>query len=231
MSPIYRLGPEPVFPPVEEADPSGLLAVGGDLAPERLLEAYAKGIFPWYDDDQPILWHAPDPRMVLLPSELRVSRSLARSVRRRPFELKLDTAFEPVMRACAEAPRPGAGGTWITSDMIEAYVRLHHMGFAHSTEAWDSGELVGGLYGVSLGGTFFGESMFARRSDASKVAFVALVRQLEAWDFDLVDCQMYTEHLARFGAVERPRSWFSRRLAASLEKPTRRGAWSFEHFE
>jgi leucyl/phenylalanyl-tRNA--protein transferase len=231
VSPVYRLGPEPLFPPVEDADPSGLLAVGGDLAPERLLQAYAMGIFPWYDENQPILWHAPDPRMLLLPSELRVSRSLARSLRRKPFELTLDTAFERVMRACAEAPRPGAEGTWITADMIQAYVRLHDLGFAHSVEAWDSGELVGGLYGVSLGGAFFGESMFARRSDASKVAFVALVRQLAAWDFDLVDCQMYTEHLARFGAEERPRSWFSRCLAASLEKPTRRGAWCFEHFE
>ncbi len=231
MSPVYRLGPEPVFPPVEDADPSGLLAVGGDLEPERLLEAYARGIFPWYDEDQPILWHAPDPRMVLLPSELRVSRSLARTVRRKPFELTLDTAFESVMRCCAESPRPGACGTWITSDMLEAYVRLHRLGFAHSAEAWEGSELVGGLYGVSLGGAFFGESMFARRTDASKVAFAALVRQLEAWNFDLVDCQMYTEHLARFGAEERPRSWFSRRLAAALEKPTRRGAWSFEHFE
>ena len=169
--------------------------------------------------------------MVLLPSELRVSRSLTRSLRRKPFELKLDTAFAPVMRACAEAPRPGAEGTWITADMIQAYVRLHNLGFAHSVEAWDSGELVGGLYGVSLGGAFFGESMFTRRSDASKVAFVALVRQLAAWNFDLVDCQMYTDHLARFGAEERPRSWFSRHLAASVEKPTRRGAWSFEQFE
>jgi len=228
VSPIYALGPEVAFPPVEEADGSGLLAVGGDLSAKRLLLAYSLGIFPWYEDEQPILWHAPDPRMALAPSDLRVSRSLARTLRRGRFELRLDTAFQAVVRACAEAPRKGEPGTWITDDMIEAYCRLHELGFAHSVESWQTGELVGGLYGVSLGGCFFGESMFARQRDASKAALVGLVRQIEAWGFDLLDCQMHTDHLARLGARERPRREFTRALQASLEKQTRRGAWRFD---
>ncbi len=228
MSPIYALGPEISFPPVEEADKSGLLAVGGDLSAERLLLAYSLGIFPWYEDGQPVLWHAPDPRMLLAPSALRVSRSLARSLRRGRFELRLDTAFRAVVRGCAEAPRKGEPGTWITDDMFEAYCLLHELGFAHSVESWQRGELVGGMYGVSLGGCFFGESMFARQRDASKVALVGLVRQIEAWGFDLLDCQIHSDHLARLGAAERPRGWFTRALGFSLQKQTRRGAWHFD---
>jgi leucyl/phenylalanyl-tRNA--protein transferase len=226
--PVYLLEDEPIFPDPSEAEPNGLLAVGGDLGPERLLRAYAEGIFPWYGEGQPILWHSPDPRTVLPPSALHVSRSLARSLRRAAYEVRLDTAFPRVIRACAEIPRSNDAGTWITPDMIDAYVRLHELGYAHSAEAWQGGELVGGLYGVSLGGCFFGESMFALRSDASKVAFVRLVEQLEDWGFDLVDCQMYTEHLARFGAVEVARSQFLSTLQASLEKDTRRGPWRLE---
>lgn len=223
--PVFRLGAETVFPHPDEGDPSGLLAIGGDLSPERLLIAYASGIFPWYSEGQPILWHSPDPRAVLLPCELHVSKSLGRVLRRKTFEVRLDTAFERVIRSCAEMPRSGEAGTWITEDMILAYVRLHELGFAHSAEAWEDGSLVGGLYGVSLGGAFFGESMFASRSDASKVAFVVLVRQLEHWNFDLIDCQMATPHLERFGSVLWPRVRFLNALADSAGRETRRGAW------
>jgi leucyl/phenylalanyl-tRNA--protein transferase len=226
--PVYRLGPGCVFPSPEDADPSGLLAVGGDLTPERLLVAYAMGIFPWFDDDQPILWHSPNPRHVLLPSDLVVSRSLRRFLARNPFTLTLDVAFSEVIRACAAAPRKGQDGTWITGDMIDAYQRLHEMGFAHSVEAWEEGELVGGLYGLSLGGCFFGESMFTRRDDASKAAFVALVHQLSEWNFDLIDCQVHTDHLTRFGARPWRRRDFLAALETSLTRPTLCGRWRFE---
>jgi leucyl/phenylalanyl-tRNA--protein transferase len=198
--PVYRLSDAMVFPPPEEADASGLVAVGGDLSPERLLLAYSMGIFPWPLVEKPLLWFSPDPRMVLRPRELVVSRSLRKTLRRGDFEVRLDTAFERVIARCAEIPRRGEAGTWITRDMACAYARLHELGFAHSAEAWQDGELVGGLYGVSLGAAFFGESMFADRPDASKVAFASLVQQLEAWRFELIDCQVHTEHLARFGA-------------------------------
>jgi leucyl/phenylalanyl-tRNA--protein transferase len=225
---VYRLGAELAFPSPDEADPSGLLAIGGDLAPERLLLAYSLGIFPWPLVAEPLLWFSPDPRMALRPGELRVSRSLRKVLRHGDFEVRLDTAFDEVVRRCAEVPRRGEAGTWITPALSQAYRGLHQLGFAHSAEAWQQGELVGGLYGVSLGGTFFGESMFADRSDASKVAFVTLVRQLEAWGFDLIDCQVYTQHLARFGASEWPRARFLRALAASLERSSRRGRWRLD---
>ena len=231
------------FPDPRSADRRGLLAYGGDLVPERLLAAYAKGIFPWYDED-PILWYSPDPRMVLLPNELHVGRSLAKTMRAKPFVLTMDRAFGEVIRACAEASRPGQGGTWIGSDMIEAYEALHEIGFAHSVEAWESaavgdeiderendempGRLVGGAYGVSLGRAFFGESMFARVADASKVAFAEFVGQLERWGFELVDCQVKTAHLSRFGAREWRRVEFLRALAGALEGETKRGKWTFE---
>ncbi len=222
------------FPDPRRAHPRGLLAHGGDLEPERLLAAYAQGIFPWYDE-APILWFSPDPRMVLRPGDLHVGRSLGRRERRQPFRLTMDTAFEKVIRACAEMPRPDQDGTWINPDMIAAYVRLHELGFAHSVEAWAPGpdgdggeELAGGLYGVSLGRVFFGESMFARQADASKIAFAAFVRQLRDWRFELVDCQVTTEHLARFGATEWPRDDFLDALARGLEAETRRGPWAFD---
>jgi leucyl/phenylalanyl-tRNA---protein transferase len=225
--PVYRLDHRLLFPRPDEAE-DGLLAVGGDLRPERLLLAYSRGIFPWYGVGLPILWHSPDPRMVLEADRLIVGRSLAKTVRRRTYEIRLDTAFDAVVRACARTPRPGQDGTWITDDMIEAYRELHRRGFAHSAEAWHDGELAGGLYGVSLGGAFFGESMFAHRPDASKVAFVALVEQLHAWDIRLIDCQVHTEHLERFGAEEWPRDRFLAALSAALEAPTRPGPWRLD---
>jgi leucyl/phenylalanyl-tRNA--protein transferase len=222
--PVYRLGPSVSFPPPEEAEEGGLLAVGGDLSPPRLLAGYAMGIFPWYQEE-PILWYSPDPRSVLRPGGLRVSRRLRRTLRQGFFELRLDCAFEEVIRSCASVPRRGARGTWITPEMISAYCALHELGFAHSSEAWSGGELVGAVYGLSLGGGFFGESMFFRRRDASKAALAALVWQLEAWRFDLFDCQLPTEHLARLGAREWPRARFLEALRRSLERPTRRGPW------
>ncbi|HLU65384.1 MAG TPA: leucyl/phenylalanyl-tRNA--protein transferase [Kofleriaceae bacterium] len=226
--PVFRLSERLAFPPPELAEESGLLAVGGDLRPERLLLAYQLGIFPWYHDGLPILWYSPDPRMVLEADRLVVNRSLRKSIRRGRYQVTLDTAFDRVIRACAEVPRPGQDGTWITSDMLAAYLRLHEIGYAHSVEAWDGAELAGGLYGVSLGGAFFGESMFARAPDASKVAFVALVEQLLRWDIRLIDCQVHTEHLERFGAEEWPRERYLARLAVALERPTRRGRWAFD---
>ena len=226
--PVFRLDRRLAFPPPEMAEESGLLAVGGDLRPERLLLAYSRGIFPWYAPGQPILWHSPDPRMVLKAEELRVPRSLAKTIRKGPFRLTLDTAFSRVIAGCGSVPRPGQPGTWITPAMKEAYVGLHRQGLAHSVEAWAEERLVGGLYGVSLGAVFFGESMFARAPDASKVAFVALVRQLARWGIGLVDCQVYTEHLARFGAVEWPRRRFLAALEGALARPTRPGPWRFD---
>lgn len=224
--PVYRLDDRLLFPPADEAE-DGLLAVGGDLRPERLLLAYSRGIFPWYQSG-PILWHSPDPRMVLRADELRVPRSLRKAMRRAPYRLSLDTAFARVIGACASVRRPGQRSTWITPAMKDAYVELHRRGLAHSVEAWRDGQLVGGLYGVSLGAVFFGESMFARAPDASKIAFVALVKQLERWRINLVDCQVYTEHLARFGAQEWPRRQFLTALRRGLERPTREGPWSFD---
>lgn len=220
------------FPSPRDADAQGLLGYGGDLAPERLLAAYAQGVFPWYDED-PILWFSPDPRMVLRPNELYVGRSLAKRERAAPYRLSMDTAFRDVINACRDTPRPEQEGTWITRDMVEAYCTLHELGFAHSIEAWDRdpGEdekLVGGLYGISLGGAFFGESMFAHAPDASKIAFAAFVRQLGVWNFDLVDCQVKTDHLERFGATEWDRGAFLDVLATTLDRDTRRGRWSFD---
>jgi leucyl/phenylalanyl-tRNA--protein transferase len=226
--PVFRLNAKLAFPPPELADESGLLAVGGDLRPERLLLAYSLGIFPWYGEGLPILWYSPDPRLVLDSGELVVSRSLRKTLRRGRYQVTLDTAFDNVIRACADAPRPGQTGTWITEDMVRAYRRLHRLGYAHSAEAWLDGELAGGLYGVSLGAGFFGESMFARADDASKVAFVTLVEQLRRWGIRLIDCQVHTEHLARFGADEVPREQFLARLAAALEQPTRSGRWQLD---
>jgi len=225
--PVYRLDRRLLFPPPDHAE-DGLLAVGGDLSAERLVLAYSTGIFPWYSDGEPILWHSPDPRMVLRTSRLALSRSLRKVIRQRRFELRLDSAFSRVIAACARAPRPGQDGTWITPEMIRAYERLHELGLAHSVEAWLGNELAGGVYGVSLGRMFFGESMFARTADASKVAFVALVRQLERWGVDLVDCQVYTDHLARFGAEEWPRELYLAALRDALDSPTLRGPWSFD---
>ena len=224
--PIFRLDDRLIFPDPSLAE-DGLLAVGGDLEPERLLLAYRSGIFPWYEEGQPILWHSPDPRMVLEAERLHVPASLKKEIKREPYRLTLDTAFRDVIEACAATPRPREAGTWITPDMIEAYVELHRLGYAHSAEAWQEESLAGGLYGVSLGCAFFGESMFARRPDASKIAFVALVEQLRKWGITLIDSQVHTEHLERFGAKEWPRKRYLAALRKALERPTRRGTWSF----
>jgi len=217
------------FPPVDLSSPEGLLAMGGDLRAERLLEAYRHGIFPWYSEGQPILWWSPDPRAVLLPDKLKVSRSLRKSLRRGEFEVVLDTCFTEVVRRCA-APRPQfpQGGTWITPEMLHAYVHLHELGYAHSVESRRDGELVGGLYGVALGGVFFGESMFSHATDASKVALVHLVRQLQAWGFRLIDCQLPSPHLASLGAEEIRRHRFLDRLAEALRLPQRQTRWQFD---
>jgi leucyl/phenylalanyl-tRNA--protein transferase len=217
------------FPPVERASPDGLLAVGGDLRPARLLEAYRHGIFPWYNEGQPILWWSPDPRAVLFPSKLHVPRSLKRTIRHGIFRITLDTCFRAVMAGCA-GPRPQYpdGGTWITPAMIEAYTRLHQLGYAHSTEAWQDGRLVAGLYGVALGGAFFAESMFTSVDDASKVALVALVRQLHTWGFRIIDCQQSSPHIMRFGAGEISRRDFIALLSEAVKLPDRRGKWGLD---
>ncbi len=225
--PIYLLDPDDpeTFPPPEKADRSGLLAVGGDLSPERLLAAYSRGIFPWPMEGQPLLWHSPNPRFVLEPSKLHVGRSLRKAIKAGTYEVRWDTAFADVIAACSATPRPGQRGTWITDDMREGYITLHRLGFAHSVEAWAEGKLQGGLYGVSLGAAFFGESMFAHAPDASKVAFVTAVERFREWGFHFVDCQVETEHLARFGAEHWQRRRFLAALAEALKEPTRRGPW------
>ena len=226
---MFRLKEHDIrFPPVDRASPEGLLAVGGDLRPERLLEAYRHGIFPWYNEGDPILWWSPDPRAVLFPDKLHVSRSLKRSLRSNQFTITLDTSFRAVMEQCA-GPRPQYpdGGTWITSDMLDAYTRLHELGYAHSVEAWQQDRLVGGLYGVALGGAFFAESMFTKVDDASKVALVRLVQQLQAWNFHLIDCQQYSPHVARFGAEVIPRKDFVAHLAHAVTRPDHRRQWHF----
>jgi leucyl/phenylalanyl-tRNA--protein transferase len=226
--PIFRLVDEPVFPPPDYADPSGLLAVGGDLSKERLLEAYRLGIFPWYSDDQPILWWSPDPRLVLDLKDFKISRSLRKTLKKGVFEVTFDHAFEEVIQACAVAPRAAQNGTWITEEMQEAYINLHGLGYAHSVESWFGGKLAGGLYGVSLGKSFFGESMFHLKTDASKVALATLVEKLKSWDFHFIDSQMTTEHMVRLGAKELPRRIFLKRLQSALRHPTRRGRWRID---
>ena len=211
------------FPPVERAlkDPNGLLAAGGELSVPRLLEAYRQGVFPWYSGTEPVLWWSPDPRMVLYCAELKVSRSLAKSVRNKGYEVRVDTAFAEVLAGCADRPE----GTWLGGDMKKAYLSLHRAGHAHSFETWHAGELVGGLYGVALGRMFYGESMFSRQTDASKVALVALVEELRAREFPLIDCQMHTALLASLGAREIPRRSFLRELAALVNYPQLPEKW------
>lgn len=215
------------FPSASQAltEPNGLLAVGGDLGPQRLLDAYSLGIFPWFSNGEPVLWWSPDPRMVLYPAELRISRSLAKSLKSGKlkaghYEVRFDTAFTDVMRACSAAARPGQDGTWISESMITSYTRLHQAGFAHSAETWIDGQLAGGLYGVAIGRMFYGESMFHHVTDASKVAFVRLVQELAAKGFGLIDCQMKTPHLASFGAREIPRKDFLQQLAKLVHYPS-----------
>ncbi len=220
------------FPPVRTAlvEPNGLLCAGGDLSPSRILDAYRRGIFPWFSPGEPILWWSPDPRMVLFPSEFKISRSLGRTLRSERYEVRLDTAFADVIDACAHTTRPGQPGTWITAAMRRAYRHLHELGWAHSVETWIKGEhgdeLVGGLYGIAIGRMFYGESMFSRRTDASKIAAAHLARFLESQGFGMVDCQMRTDHLASLGAREIPRADFLRRLEALIGREPRPVRWA-----
>jgi len=236
----YWLSPDPAdnqFPPTHLAldDPNGLLAIGGELTPQRLLAAYRLGIFPWYSEGQPPLWWSPSPRTVIFPERLRVSRSLRKSIRNRGYRVTLDRAFSEVIRACS-APRSDEGdeeaGGWILPEMIAAYERLHQLGHAHSVECWHGEELVGGLYGIAIGGVFFGESMFSRRRDASKVAFARLVGQLQAWGVALIDCQVNSDHLASLGAEEIDRDQFESLLSKNRERAvTGTGRWDFDNDE
>lgn len=224
--PLFRLSQQTIaFPPASLAPGHGLLAVGGDLSVERLLLAYRMGIFPWYSENEPILWWSPDPRLLLYPEELHVSRSLRKTLRQGVFRTTMDRAFDEVIRACARTPRRSQPGTWITPEMIEAYGALHRAGYAHSLEAWTGDRLAGGIYGVSLGRCFFGESMFSRVSNASKVALVTLVEHLRRQGFAFLDCQVRTGHLVRMGAREVPRSLFLSQLERAAGEPTRRGRW------
>jgi leucyl/phenylalanyl-tRNA--protein transferase len=215
------------FPPIQSAlkDPNGLLAAGADLSAERLLEAYRHGIFPWFSEGDPILWWSPDPRMILFPAELRISRSFGKTLRNRSYETRFDSAFDEVLAGCA-APRRGEPGTWISGAMIAAYRNMHRLGYAHSVETWIDGALAGGLYGVAIGRVFFGESMFSRSRDASKIALAALVAHLESAGFGLIDCQMRTRHLETLGAREIPRRRFSRLLEELIHYPHSPGSWS-----
>jgi len=225
--PVYQLLPEvSLFPPTEEAEDDGLLAVGGDLSKERLLAAYSKGIFPWYEVGQPILWWSPDPRLVLTPETLKISRSLRKVLRKQQFEIRFDTAFEKVIKACADVRTEQGEGTWIIPEMQQAYTELHQDGFAHSVESWLDGELVGGLYGISLGQCFFGESMFSTRNDSSKVALVALAEFSREVGIRMIDCQMTTPHLLSLGASEIQRKEFLKNLKILLEQPTLKGSWN-----
>ena len=217
--PVFTLSKRLSFPPAHLAVREGLLAVGGDLSAERLLLAYRNGIFPWYSRGEPILWWSPDPRLVLYPAELKVPQSLRKVIRKDRFQITFDQAFDAVIQACAQAKRAYGEGTWITPEMKAAYCDLHRQGFARSVEAWQGQQLVGGLYGVSLGRAFCGESMFSRVSNASKVAFVAFVERLWAQGFELIDCQVKTDHLIRFGAREVPRKLFLQQLARAIGKP------------
>ncbi len=216
------------FPPPEYADEDGLLAVGGDLSVERLLRAYEQGIFPWFSEGSPILWWSPDPRPVLLPERIKLSRSLKQTIKKGRFQVSMDRAFERVILLCREVHRVKDGDTWITLEMVDAYVRLHSEGYAHSVETWLEGHLVGGLYGVSLGAAFFGESMFNLVSDASKVALVALAAQCVLWGFRFIDAQVPTEHIMRFGAIEVPREEFLKMLKDALRYPTKKGRWRIQ---
>lgn len=222
MSTVNWLEPDNLsFPSIEHAldEPNGLIAVGGDLSVERLLAAYRMGIFPWYDSPQPILWWSPNPRMVLFPERVHISRSLAKKIRQQHFQLSFDRAFGQVIHHCAQVNRDGQPGTWIDDDMLDAYQQLHRLGHAHSVEAWFEGELVGGLYGIAIGRVFFGESMFSLQTDASKVAFVHMAKQLQAWGFPLIDCQVSNPHLLSLGAEEVSRSQFLDIVNSHIDLP------------
>lgn len=229
--PVFQLPDEPRFPHPDLAEPEGLLAVGGDLSVERLVAAYAQGIFPWYSRREPVLWWSPDPRMVLFPREFTLARSMRRVLNSGRFTVRCDTAFRAVVEGCAGTPRRHEKGTWIVREMVEAYCALHATGLAHSVEVWEGATLAGGLYGVALGRVFCGESMFSRADNASKSAFAALAAVLAAWDFLCLECQFHTDHLASLGAREIPRAVYLRLLEDSARSETRRGPWTGEFAE
>lgn len=223
--PVYLLPEEPLFPPASDAEPDGLLAIGGDLSPKRLIHAYAQGIFPWFSEEDEIFWFSPDPRLVLIPGHFRKSDSLNRLIRNRQFEVRFDTCFQDVIEACAAVPRSGQDGTWITADFVDAYRKLYDAGLAHSVEVFRDGRLTGGLYGVSMGSAFFGESMFHHERDASKIAFYHLSEQLLKWNFTLIDCQVESAHLISLGAELISRESYLMKLETALQDPTKRGIW------
>ncbi len=214
--PLFVLDKEPIFPPVHLSEPDGLLAMGGDLTPERLLAAYRKGIFPWYEGDH-ILWWCPDPRFVLFPNELKISKSIKPLLNRNAFEFTTNRSFAEVIHHCKEIKRPGQQGTWITPEVEKAYCKMHELGFAHSAEVWDEGKLIGGLYGMKLGKVFFGESMFSKKPNASRYAFIKYIQQLKTEGIELIDCQVYTEYLAGFGARMIDRKEFVEKLKLLVE--------------
>lgn len=222
MYPVLLNGEKPQFPPTDWAleEPNGLLALGGNLEPETILNAYQRGIFPWFSEQDPILWWSPSPRMALIPSELHIGKSLKKLAKKCPFQITVDCSFSEVITKCSTAPRAGQDGTWITPEMEDAYNRLHELGYAHSVEAKVENKLVGGLYGIAIGGVFFGESMFSDISGASKIAFASLCLQLQKWGFELIDCQVHTDYLASFGAKELTRNEFEQRLARAVSCPS-----------
>ena len=226
--PIFQLTDKLIFPPAELAENNGLLAIGGDLSPERLLLAYRSGIFPWYSEGDPLLWWSPSPRLVILPAEFKVPKRLSRLMRQEKYSVTMDIAFRQVITVCASTDERQEKGTWITDEMIEAYCQLHDMGYAHSVECRLDDELVGGLYGISLGSIFFGESMFSKEPNSSKIALVHLMNKLQEWNFDLIDCQMKTEHLMQFGAREIPGNEFQRLLDKSSARLDQKGKWQID---
>lgn len=226
--PVYQLPHEPLFPHPSEAVNDGLLAIGGDLSPKRLVAAYASGIFPWFGENDPIMWWSPNPRLVLYPEKFKVSKSLKQTINKKAFDIRIDFAFEEVIKSCSKIPRKGQDGTWITNDMIDAYIKMHELGLAHSIETWEGNKLVGGLYGLSIGNAFFGESMFHKRKDASKVAFYYLSKLCLHWEFSLIDCQVTNSHLLSLGAEEIKRDDFLDQLAVCVDKDTRQGVWEFD---
>ncbi|HKK90370.1 MAG TPA: leucyl/phenylalanyl-tRNA--protein transferase [Desulfobacteraceae bacterium] len=225
--PLFRLSHRNEFPPARLARVDGLLCIGGDLSQSRILLAYRNGIFPWYSSSEPILWWSPDPRLVLYPEKIRVSRSLKKKIRKHHFQITMDRNFDGVIRECADSRIEKREETWLGRKMIQAYTRLHKSGYAHSVEAWKDGTLAGGLYGISLGGCFFGESMFTRVSDASKTALCALACHLETLGFNLIDCQVTTDHMLSMGAEEIPRADFLSQIETSLARKTEKGPWEF----
>ncbi len=224
--PLFRLSEKLDFPSARFAEPDGLLCVGGDLTPQRLVLAYEKGIFPWFSANEPLLWWSPDPRLVLFPEKIHISKSLKKKIKKIPFDIKIDNAFEETIQSCALMRKNQGEGTWIIPEMVAAYTKLHRMGYAHSIEAWQDNKLVGGLYGVSIGGSFFGESMFAFESDASKIALVALADFLKKNKFDLIDCQVTTQHLLDMGAVEISRSVFLNIIKKSVKRKMDKSLWN-----